>query len=81
MFRQWDEDDETMGTTHCNKCNNDMGIYPHDKSCIKGIEINAYLGFGSKRDGERHMFHLCDDCFDNLISLFITPTDIKGYDF
>ena len=56
----------------CNRCG---------KSTIDEIKLNREYatlsvtwGYGSHRDGERHVAHLCETCFDEITACFKLPT-------
>ncbi len=50
-------------TVVCNKCGNDI-----PDSVSGGYDVG--FGYGSKHDGERWSFELCEDCLLELISTF-----------
>ena len=35
-------------------------------------------GYFSEKDGERHSFDLCEECYDRLIASFKLPADIEN---
>ncbi len=63
----------------CNKCGqilkteHQMG--KEDTSSMITIEIS--WGYFSRKDGEIHKIHLCEDCYDAWIHSFQIPVEIK----
>lgn len=59
---------ETLKDIKCNLCG---------KSCkaSSGLgyscaTLDAYWGYGSNKDGEKYLAHLCETCFDNIVKNF-----------
>ncbi|MCD7833590.1 MAG: hypothetical protein LUH00_06355 [Lachnospiraceae bacterium] len=36
-------------------------------------------GYFSGKDGERHVFCLCEKCYDRMIQRFVLPVEIEEY--
>ncbi|MBE5927492.1 MAG: hypothetical protein E7270_11105 [Lachnospiraceae bacterium] len=60
----------------CNKCGKKFVM---NKDIVQeGIFNMEYMwGYFSKKDGEIHSFDLCEKCYDDMISQFIIPVDIR----
>ena len=56
----------------CNKC----GKVSENQHVNENTEMDLKFGYGSKRDGDSIRFHLCDDCFDEIISSFKIEPEI-----
>lgn len=56
----------------CNKCGNVAG----NKHFNESTQIKVEHGYGSKRDGNKIQFRLCDDCLDEIIASFKIKPDI-----
>lgn len=54
----------------CNMCGNEVKY-------IDGVCFSADMLFGyfSRKDGIRHRFDLCEDCYDRMIAEFRVPVE------
>lgn len=39
------------------------------------FEADTVFGYFSRKDGTRHHFDLCEDCYDNLTAQFALPVE------
>lgn len=58
---------------NCNKCGKEFTEYSDYLYVVKD------WGFYSKKDLEKHVFRLCEKCYDNMVKSFVKPVDIKEY--
>lgn len=60
---------------YCNVCGKTMvverGILKEDM-----VEVSKEWGYFSKRDLEVHKFHICENCYEEMISSFKIPIEI-----
>ena len=63
-------------TIICNQCGKEI---PVSGGCPReGVFSADYeWGYFSEKDGERHSFDLCEECYDGLIASFKLPVDIE----
>lgn len=56
----------------CNKCGRQLKIEKGilKEGCFTGEVV---FGFFSRKDGIRHRFDLCEDCYDAMIKDFVIP--------
>mgnify|MGYP003296373926 CR=1 FL=1 len=60
----------------CNKCGKELpGKY--DACLIDGTRIQIDWGYFSKKDGQRHTFCLCEECYDKITSGFLIPVKVE----
>lgn len=58
----------------CNKCGKELKV--KDGILKEGAFQADYLfGYFSKKDGTRHHFDLCEDCYDRLVGGFAVPVE------
>lgn len=61
----------------CNKCGKEIFIQ-NNIPTGEALSVEKKWGYFSKgKDGEVHRFDLCEECYDELISGFKYPVDIK----
>ncbi len=58
----------------CNQCGKELQL---ENGYIKeGCFTTDFLfGYFSKKDGMRHRFDLCEDCYDKMVAGFQVPAD------
>ncbi len=58
----------------CNRCGKELKL---ENGILKEGCFSADILFGyfSRRDGVRHRFDLCEDCYDEIISQFRVPVE------
>ncbi len=63
-----------LKTVICNKCKKELkvknGILM--EGCFQG---DVRFGYFSNKDGTRHSFDLCEECYDKMIREFSVPVD------
>jgi hypothetical protein len=55
------QEEEILENVICNMCGSKQD--PHVGNCT---DITINFGYGSKYDGDKWEFDLCDDCLDNI---------------
>ena len=58
----------------CNGCGRELKV---EKEILREGSFSADVRFGyfSRKDGLRHKFDLCEDCYDKWISSFAIPVE------
>lgn len=60
----------------CNKCGRELSGEP--ELLREGVcSVRVEWGYFSRKDGETHQFHLCEDCYDALVKSFRIPVRIR----
>ena len=59
----------------CNIC----GKSTKKKYGFSTVELSVKWGYHSTKDGQYHESHLCETCYDNLVSQYQIPVTIKEY--
>lgn len=56
----------------CNRCQKELKVENGylKEGCFQG---NAVFGYFSKKDGIRHQFDLCEECYDKMVKQFAVP--------
>nr|MBQ8253154.1 hypothetical protein [Lachnospiraceae bacterium] len=56
----------------CNRCGKQLKV---ENGLLKDAVFEAEQNFGyfSKRDGVKHSFDLCEDCYEEWIRMFCVP--------
>lgn len=44
---------------------------------VSYFEATYLWGYGSPKDGEEHTWHLCEACYDILVTSFSIPVSVK----
>ncbi len=60
----------------CNKCGKEVHVIngiPEQELC----QVDMQWGYFSNKDGEKHSFDLCEECYDELVKSFKIPVQIK----
>ena len=69
-----DEDKKELAAVICNKCRRELTV---EKGIVKEGCFYADIQFGyfSSKDGKKHSFDLCEECYDKMIARFQIPVD------
>lgn len=60
----------------CNQCGKEIPVA--DGQAREGVfSVDYNWGYFSKKDGERHSFELCEECYDTLLKGFRIPAEIE----
>jgi hypothetical protein len=63
----------------CNMCGAEMSAEEAEQDCKEMYQFIMNFGYGSKKDGERWSFDLCEDCLDKITDLFKIPPKKENY--
>ncbi|GHU62801.1 hypothetical protein FACS189418_4850 [Clostridia bacterium] len=61
---------------YCNSCGKKIVV---EQGVAKEgtISISCVWDYFSEKDGERHHFTLCEECYDRIISQFVIPVEVE----
>ena len=79
-MRQYQKETKEMENLQkiiCNKCGKEITV---SNGCeAEGVfHADFTWGYFSEKDGERHQFDLCEECYDALLQGFQIPVEIEG---
>ncbi len=62
------------GKVICNQCKKEL---KGDENLLKEgcFSVDYTFGYFSNKDGTRHRFDLCEDCYDRIIGQFAIPVE------
>ncbi len=67
-----DDSEKELVSVICNKCQKKLSV--KNGILAEGVfEGNQKFGYFSKKDGIRHSFDLCEECYDKMIAEFAIP--------
>ena len=68
------EENGKLTQVRCNGCGRELKL---EKEIIREGYFSADVRFGyfSRKDGTRHKFDLCEDCYDKWIQTFTIPVE------
>lgn len=74
MRRFEDEQNGQLKQVICNQCKKELKLENGylKEGCFAG---NVVFGYFSKRDGLRHKFDLCEECYNKMIEGFQIPVE------
>lgn len=61
----------------CNQCRKEMPVV-NGRAEAGVFSVDYAWGYFSEKDGEKHSFDLCEDCYDELLGSFKIPAEIEG---
>lgn len=69
-----DENKMELAAVICNKCRKELTVENGilKEGCFKG---DSQFGYFSRKDGKKHSFDLCEDCYDKMIKGFAIPIE------
>lgn len=72
MRKYIDEQKKEPEAVFCNKCGRKLTVENGilKEGCFVG---NHVFGYFSNKDGMRHNFDLCEECYDALVKTFVIP--------
>lgn len=72
-MRQYQETDRLIKVV-CNGCGRELNVENGylKEGCFTADQI---FGYFSKRDGVRHRFDLCEECYEKLLGHFAVPVE------
>lgn len=59
---------------YCNKCKKQIKT-SHGIEQEGVLRVEKVWGYFSGKDGEKHSFDLCEDCYDEMIKEFAIPVE------
>ncbi len=74
-MRKYNEhQEEAIISIVCNACGKPIQV---ERGIIKeGVcSVDCVWGYFSKKDGSRHVFDLCEECYDKIIKEFALPVE------
>ena len=74
MRRYEEGQDKKLIQVVCNKCGRQLKV---ENGYLREFcfDADAAFGYFSRKDGVRHHFDLCEDCYDNLTAGFAVPVE------
>ena len=69
-----DENRQKLTGVICNQCKKELNV---ENGIIKEGHFcgNVQFGYFSSKDGKKHSFDLCEECYDKLIKGFAIPVE------
>lgn len=64
---------------YCNRC----GKRIEEKAgnaFEKALHVEKTWGYFSEKDGETHVFDLCEECYDEILKTFTIPAEVSEQD-
>lgn len=79
-MQKYNDQNELVAIT-CNQCRKELNV--ENGYCVEGlVAISHTFGYFTKKDGTRHAFDLCEECYDSLVETFKIPVTIdEKWDF
>lgn len=66
------------GRMFCNGCG--KKIEENQGIIREGVfQAETRWGYFSHKDGEKHSFCLCEDCYDKVVKRFVVPVTVEEY--
>lgn len=59
----------------CNKCGKFVGT-EENMTRHEMLHVEKVWGYFSGKDGEKHAFDLCENCYDELVKSFVLPVEV-----
>lgn len=71
-----DDNNKELISVICNKCKKEIKVENGivKEGCFCG---NSQFGYFSNKDGEKHFFDLCEECYDKMTAGFAIPVETK----
>ena len=69
-----DENKKELVSVICNRCKKELKVENGmlKEGCFCG---DTPFGYFSKKDGMKHFFDLCEECYDKMVSGFAIPVE------
>lgn len=76
MRKYQDEDNKKLAQVACNKCGKELKV---EEGYLKEgcFYVDYVFGYFSKKDGMRHSWDLCEECYDAWIRQMTIPAQIS----
>ncbi|MBQ7934241.1 MAG: hypothetical protein IJ327_05600 [Lachnospiraceae bacterium] len=74
MRKYLNQDKPELEKVFCNKCGKQLQLEQGylKEGCFSARHV---FGYFSRKDGMRHSFDLCEDCYDHMVSQFLIPVE------
>lgn len=74
MRRYEENQDLKLMRVVCNQCKRELKL---ENGYLKEgcYTADFIFGYFSKKDGTRHQFDLCEECYDKMVAAFQVPVD------
>lgn len=72
-YRRIQREDKEVVQFTCNKCG---AVYQKNVAHPDFTTIANNYGFGSKKDGDKYVSHICEPCMDEFYATFAVPPQI-----
>ena len=74
-MRKYHEKTGKLEKVVCNICGNELKY--KDGEVREGcFHVDFSFGYFSRKDGLRHRFELCEDCYDAVTAKFLIPVEV-----
>lgn len=74
-FRRVQREDKEVAQITCNKCG---AVYSKSESHPDFTTISNTYGYGSTKDGDKYVSHVCEPCMDAFYATFAVPPQVAG---
>ncbi len=70
--------EERLAELYCNKCGKQIKV---ENEIIKegSFSVDYRWDYFSNKDGRRHKFDLCENCYDEIVKSFKRPIEDEEY--
>jgi hypothetical protein len=75
-YRRIQREDKEIARVTCNKCGRSWGYNDQDRPQF--TTINHTYGYGSPKDGDKYVSHVCEPCMDEIYASFAKPPQVVG---
>lgn len=76
MRQYLDHNKKTLEKIVCNQCGRELKL--ENGIVQEGVfRGEARWGYFSGKDGEKHFFDLCEECYDRMIANFLIPATME----
>lgn len=74
-MRKYNQENE-LETVVCNKCKKELRV---ENGILKEgcFHVDYVFGYFSRKDGQKHSFDLCENCYDGMLETLTLPADIR----
>lgn len=63
----------------CNKCGRSCELDDDGPDSFPTVELKKMWDDDSPKEGEAHLAHLCEGCYDALVATFLIPPEIRKF--
>ena len=72
-----DDNRQELVSVICNRCKKELKV---ENGIVKEgcFHAEAQFGYFSKKDGIKHFFDLCEECYDKMVKNFKVPVRIDS---